>query len=58
LTTLSGKKFGTANKHTMNAVSRIAAAFHFEMYSMDSPGSELACSELACFDLALLLAWL
>ena len=24
----SGKKFGTANKHTSSAVSRIAAAFH------------------------------
>src|SRR5262249_31318177 len=42
LTTLSGKKLGTANRQTTNAVSRIAAAFHFEMYSMDRPGSDLA----------------
>src|ERR1700726_3018460 len=27
-TVLSGKKFGTAHRHTKNAVSRIAAAFH------------------------------
>ena len=27
----SGKKFGTANRQTTSAVSRIAAAFHFEI---------------------------
>ncbi len=31
LTVLSGKKFGTANRQTMNAVSRIAVAFQCEM---------------------------
>ena len=31
LTVLSGKKLGTANRQTMNAVSRIAVAFHFEI---------------------------
>ena len=30
-TRASGKKFGTANRHTINAVSRIAVAFHAEM---------------------------
>jgi hypothetical protein len=31
LTMLSGKKLGTANKQQISAVSRIAAAFHFEI---------------------------
>ncbi len=31
LTVLSGKKFGTANRQTISAVSRIANAFHLEI---------------------------
>src|ERR1700684_1318742 len=34
-TVLSGKKFGTANRHTTNAVSSIAAAFHRVKNNMD-----------------------
>src|SRR5580693_6672558 len=34
-TVLSGKKFGTAHRHTKNAVSRIAAAFHRVKNNMD-----------------------
>src|SRR5205807_1333104 len=33
----SGKKFGTANMQTMNAVSKIAVAFHVEIFSMMLP---------------------
>src|SRR5580692_10182577 len=35
LTTLSGKKFGTAHRHTASAVSRIATAFHRVKNNMD-----------------------
>src|SRR5580692_4229373 len=34
-TVLSGKKFGTAHRHTKNAKSRIAAAFHRVKNNMD-----------------------
>src|SRR5580698_5740761 len=34
-TVLSGKKFGTAHRHTANAMSRIAAAFHRVKNNMD-----------------------
>jgi hypothetical protein len=36
-TALSEKKLGIAHRQTAIAVSKIAAAFQFEMYSMDSP---------------------
>jgi hypothetical protein len=33
---LSGKKFGTAQRHTTNAVSKIAAAFHRVKNNIDA----------------------
>src|ERR1700689_1851111 len=47
LTTLSGKKFGTAHRHTASAVSRIATAFHRVKNNMDFDVPRYDCAPAA-----------